>query len=214
MIKLVIFIAVFSAVSTFSGFTHVGRINNPYCLNGRYVAMRILTKNGEIEPNIIETTKFLNERRQFGVYHAAPCITCGNITEQALNVCNKILIPAYREALVVRFVYIDVTNPLVWSRNKNDNIDAIERFAVIIGGCGENGFHYSPAIFTTKDSWEVITSSHSGLSDLPLWYTNFDGKADHSNFLPFGGWKIPKAKTYRLSGRDECGNEDIMLGFW
>jgi hypothetical protein len=190
-------------------FTHVGRIVDPKCIRGDFVAMRILRNNGQVESDVVERTRYFNERRQYPMFHVSPCVSCGNITEQAIAVCKKVLKPAYH-AVPTRFVYIDVTNPLSWSKNKNDNIEVIKKFAILIDGCND---HYSPAIFTTKDSWEAITGSYSGFSDLPLWYTNLDGRRDHVNFVPFGGWQKPDAKTHTLIGRDECGNEEVMLGF-
>lgn len=38
----------------------------------------------------------------------------------------------------------------------------------------------------------------------PLWYARYDNNPSFSDFLPFGGWKVPNVKQYK--GTSElCG---------
>ena len=195
--------------------THIGKINDIHCesLRGKYVSIRVLKKNGEVEPSALENAKIFSNQGRWVSYHATPCVKCGNVTKQGIELCEKLLQPALHIKSLIQ-VYIDATDPLAWSRNIRENVLAIREFATMIDGCGIDHAYYSPAIFTNKTSWETITGSHSGFSCMPLWYMNLDGRMDHSNFVPFGGWQKPSGKMHHLIGRDGCGNEDVMLGFW
>lgn len=194
--------------------THTEKIKDYSCIRDRDVAIRVLTKDGKPEQNIEELTRLFTGRKQVPTYYGAPCVKCGNILDQASDLCNKVLKPCLKYFAAVYF-FIDVTDPAVWSKDQVENIAALEDFSVIIRGCSDDFTHYYPNILTNKQSWErIMGPTYDGFYTTLLWHMNLDGKMDHSDFVPFGGWRIPKAKTYKLVGRDECGNENVMKGFW
>jgi hypothetical protein len=69
----------------------------------------------------------------------------------------------------------------------------------------------SPAIYASNYEWNLLMGSaswtDSRLSSLPLWYANWNGRADMSGFSSFGGWTSPHMHQYAASC-STCYNVD------
>ena len=55
--------------------------------------------------------------------------------------------------------------------------------------------------------WSTVFGSVNGCSDVgnyPLWYVSENGYPDFQDFKSFGGFKVPKMKTYNTM-QSRCG---------
>jgi hypothetical protein len=66
----------------------------------------------------------------------------------------------------------------------------------------------SAGIYSSYYEWNLVFGSASwsdpALTALPLWYANWNGKADMSGFTPFGGWTSPHMHQYADSCSSCC----------
>ena len=159
---------------------------------GVEVIVRALMSNGQVDPNAWQN---LNDLQYCGTHSAiymTPCVKCGNATAQANKVCD-----AFENLSVSGYGFIDVTDRNVWALTQQENIAFLKEFANAI----DSRRRYSPAILTTKQSWEAIMGvDYSGHADKKLWYIHIDGDYRHKDFVPFGGWNTnPMKKTYKLN---------------
>ncbi len=54
-----------------------------------------------------------------------------------------------------------------------------------------------PGIYTSPWEWEQVMGSQTAcpeLSYLPLWFNNYDGEDDFSDWYQIGGWSTPVMK--------------------
>ena len=67
----------------------------------------------------------------------------------------------------------------------------------------------SPAIYASNYEWNLLMGSWSDsrLYNLPLWYANWNNKADMSGFSSFGGWQFPHMHQFADSC-STCYNVD------
>ena len=72
-----------------------------------------------------------------------------------------------------------------------------------------------PGIYATYYMWQEImgsANSCTGLSNVALWYANWNGRETFSDFAPFGGWTKPNMKQH--TGDTKLCNFDVDLNFY
>jgi hypothetical protein len=99
--------------------------------------------------------------------------------------------------------------PTHWNYYPENNVPLIKQVILTLKESNN-----SVGIFTNKDQWDLITGnfdivfwykSSFGI-DLPLWELVNDGKADETDFTPFGGWTNRFMKQYEsFSFQYQCG---------
>ncbi len=96
---------------------------------------------------------------------------------------------------------VDAVTGGVNSTAQGANCDLIAEYVAAIAANG-----ISPGVYASPYMWEQIPgsdcSSSSGSS--VLWYANWDGETDFSDYSSFGGWASPAIKQYN-DGPEQCG---------
>jgi len=74
-------------------------------------------------------------------------------------------------------------------------------FNALVGAAGGQQL----GVYTSQNNWcTIMGCSFSGGSSLPLWYADWDGIPDFSDFSPYGGWSSPSMKQFADDG-SFCG---------
>ncbi|PAV79923.1 hypothetical protein WR25_23999 [Diploscapter pachys] len=86
-----------------------------------------------------------------------------------------------------------------WPANHATNQNFITRMGNQLTKMGVNWGVYS-----------IVGINWSGVSHRPLWWANYNGHKDFSNFVPFGGWSKPSIHQYAGDVNGACGvNMDL-----
>lgn len=83
--------------------------------------------------------------------------------------------------------------PYTWSTNIQQNRELL---GDLINAARRAGREVG--IYTTghRGVWDRLMGHTTAFSRFPLWNYRWDGRADVSNFQPFGGWQAPTIKQY------------------
>jgi len=101
-------------------------------------------------------------------------------------------------------VWFDVEQESPYWSTQSANQKFFNDVVTTLQGLGAN-----VGIYTSKSQWtEIMGSSFSGGSKLPLWYSHYDNVASFSDFSqsaigPYGGWSRPRIKQY-MGDKSAC----------
>lgn len=173
------------------------------------VILRALRSNGKEDTHVYDSAKKLANAGINPNFYATPCVSCKNAKEQAEVMCRL----AKMTAVDSSTVYIDVTDPKIWTGSQTENLKFFTEFASMIQNCPiSHMYSIKPGVISNKNSWETVMGiGDSGHSEKHLWYVNLDGNPDASDFVSFGGWTKPRKKTFK-TGHIDCGHANLGLG--
>uniref|UniRef100_A0AC34GVZ7 Uncharacterized protein n=1 Tax=Panagrolaimus sp. ES5 TaxID=591445 RepID=A0AC34GVZ7_9BILA len=152
---------------------------------------------GSVDPNLIQNLQNSMAAGLGGEVYVTPTMSKDGKT-QFDEVFNALT------SLKVNTVWLQVTSPIKWSSNVQNNINLIQSFvdrALAVG--------VPPSIYTNWYDWQQITGSYTGFSNLRLWYwnnfgSNIESAANFDDFSSFGGWTKPAVKQF-ASNQSLCG---------
>ena len=106
-------------------------------------------------------------------------------------------------------IWLDVeTNPspgCSWKQwTPEQNCQFIQELVDAVRDAGK-----TPGIYSSRYQWENVFGVGnynycSQVSDVPLWYSHYDGKKNFNRFKSFAGWSEPDMKQY-LGDKQMCG---------
>jgi len=140
------------------------------------------------------------------------CVGQGDAYSTAKGVIEKLKSLYISPGTNYTYFYIDVEecdpSDDCWSKDKETNKQYLVN---LVNGAKDGGA--SVGIYASPYEWNLLfgdtTWNDPAFSGLPIWYPNWNGKADLSGFEPFSGWSSNPHMHQYADHCSVCENVDL-----
>uniref|UniRef100_A0A914CWM1 Lysozyme n=1 Tax=Acrobeloides nanus TaxID=290746 RepID=A0A914CWM1_9BILA len=161
---------------------------------------QIYSPNGAFNEIGIQNMRNAREAGLWVDAYASPCKNANNNCTNGLISGSdqaKAVIQRMNEEMLA-FLFLDIER-YNWPADQTGNRAFILDFTNTVKSASANGnFNSGIGIYTTYNDWsQIVGSSWNGVSDMDLYWVNWNGKQDlTTGFTPFGGWSAPCFHQY------------------